>query len=180
MIEAATRELIKLFREHVEKNTVLSAGSIVEIAKLPAIVLNGPVLQEKKRLMRDGEMLVSIDLNTNSAVREVPPRWYDLRFDVSMSCLSNLDLLGLFKKCVMLNQGYSLLSANNEGRERKYLWSWNIAPYVSANPNISQECNGRGEVILYDVEVYSDIREVWPLIEQVSVEIDKDVVEVKA
>lgn len=53
MIEETIRELIRLFREHAEENTVLSAGSIVEIAKLPVIVLNGPTLTEKKRLMRD-------------------------------------------------------------------------------------------------------------------------------
>ena len=40
MIEETTRELIKLFRERIEENTVLSAGSIVEIAKLPVIVLS--------------------------------------------------------------------------------------------------------------------------------------------
>ena len=53
MIEETTRALIKLFREQIEENTVLSAGSIVEITTLPVIVLNGPTLTEKKRLMRD-------------------------------------------------------------------------------------------------------------------------------
>ena len=180
MIEATIRELIKLFRGHIEENTVLSAGSIVEIAKLPVIVLNGPVLQEKKRLMRDGERLTAINLSTSSAIREIPPRWYDLKFDVSMSCESNLDLIAMFKKCIILSQSFPLITANNSERERRYLWAWNIPPYASMTPNISQVYHGRGEIIVYDVEVYSNIKETWPLIEQVRVEIENDVIEVKA
>lgn len=179
MIEETTRELIRLFREHVEENTVLSAGSIVEIAKLPVIVLNGPTLTEKKRLMRDPERITVIDEEAGQAVREIPPRWYDLKFDVNISCESNLALVSLIEKLSRLNQGYYLLTAKSEQRERQYLWRWETPPQVSTTPNISQVAQGRAGIIVYDVEVYSEIREVWPLIERVSVEINKDRIEVQ-
>ncbi|MBR0035057.1 MAG: hypothetical protein IJP54_05235 [Synergistaceae bacterium] len=179
MIEETTRELIRLFREQVEENTVLSAGSIVEIAKLPVIVLNGPTLTEKKRLMRDPERITVIDEEAGEAVREIPPRWYDLHFDVNISCESNLVLVSLVEKLSRLNQRYSLLTAKNEQRERQYLWRWETPPQVSTTPNISQVAQGRAGIIVYDVEVYSEIREVWPLIERVSVEINKDRIEVQ-
>lgn len=179
MIEETTRELIRLFREQVEENTVLSAGSIVEIATLPAIVLNGPALTEKKRLMRDPERITVIDEETGQAVREIPPRWYDLRFDVNISCESNLALVKLIEKCSRINQYYSLLTAKNEDRERQYLWRWETPPQISTTPNISQVAQGRAGIIIYDVEVYSEIREVWPLIEKVSGEINNDRIEVQ-
>ena len=179
MIEETTRELIRLFREQVEENTVLSAGSIVEIAKLPVIVLNGPTLTEKQRLMRDPERITVIDEEAGEAVREIPPRWYDLHFDVNISCESNLVLVSLVEKLSRLNQRYSLLTAKNEQRERQYLWRWETPPQVSTTPNISQVAQGRAGIIVYDVEVYSEIREVWPLIERVSVEINTDRIEVQ-
>lgn len=179
MIEETTRELIKLFREQVEENTVLSAGSIVEIAKLPVIVLNGPVLTEKKRLMRDPDRITVIDVETGQAVREIPPRWYDMRFDVNISCESSLALVNLIEKCSRVNQGYALLTARNDDRERQYLWRWETPPQVSTTPNISQVSQGRAGIIVYDVEVYSGIREVWPLIQKVSVDIDRDRIEVQ-
>ncbi len=179
MIEETTRELIRLFREHVEENTVLSAGSIVEIAKLPVIVLNGPILTEKKRLMRDPERITAIDEEAGQAVREIPPRWYDLHFDVNISCESNLDLVKLIEKLSRLNQGYSLLTAEKEQRKCQYLWRWEAPPQVSTTPNISQVAQGRAGIIIYDVEVYSEIRGVWPLIEKVSAEIDRDRIEVQ-
>ena len=179
MIEETTRELIRLFREQIEENTVLSAGSIVEIAKLPVIVLNGPTLTEKQRLMRDTERITVIDEEVGEAVREIPPRWYDLKFDVNISCESNLALVSLIEKLSRLNQGYYLLTAKSEQRERQYLWRWETPPQVSTTPNISQVAQGRAGIIVYDVEVYSEIREVWPLIERVSVEINKDRIEVQ-
>ena len=179
MIEETTRELIRLFREHVEENTVLSAGSIVEIATLPVIVLNGPTLTEKKRLMRDPERITAIDEEAGEAIREVPPRWYDLHFDVNISCEGNPNLISLLEKLSRVNQGYSLLTAKNERRERQYLWRWETPSQVSTTPNISQVAQGRAGIIVYDVEVYSEIREVWPLIQKVSVELDRDRIEVQ-
>lgn len=178
MIEETTRSLIRLFRQHVEENTVLSAGSIVEMAKLPAIVLNGPMLTEKKRLMRDPERITAIDIEAGEAVREIPPRWYDLRFDVNISCESNLELVGLMEELSRLNQECPLLDAVNDIRERKYLWRWEKVPDVMTVPNISQVFQSQGRLIVFDVEIYSEIREVWPLIQKVSAEIDYDKIEV--
>ena len=180
MIEGTTRELIRLFREHAEENTVLNAGSIVEIATLPVIVLNGPMLTEKKRLMRDPERITAIDLETGQAVREVPPRWYDVRFDVNITCESSIALVKLIEKLSRMNQGYALLTARSPERERQYLWSYELPPQVSTTPNISQVAQGRAGIIVYDVEVYSGLSEVWPLIEKVKVDIDKDKVEVQS
>ena len=61
MIEETTRELIRLFCENIEENTVLSAGSITQLSTLPAIIFHGPTLTEKKRLMRDPERITEID-----------------------------------------------------------------------------------------------------------------------
>lgn len=173
MIEETIRSLIKLFRERIEENTVLSAGSIVEIAKLPVIVLSGPLMTEKKRLMRDPERITAIDEESGKAIREIPPRWYDLRFDVNISCESNLDMLGFIMQFSRLNQNCPLLTARNEERERKYLWRWEKFPSAVTAPNVSQVCQARGELIVYDVEIYSGVREVWPLIEKVKIEVEK-------
>ena len=178
MIEETTRELIRLFRANIEQNTVLSAGSIVEISTLPAVVLNGPALSEKKRLMRDPERITAIDEAAGQAVREIPPRWYDLRFDVNISCNSSLELVTLFEKLSRLNQAHPLLTAKNDLRERQYLWRWETPPHISTTPNISQVSQGRAGIIVFDVEFYSNIQEVWPLIQSVKADIDKDRIEV--
>ena len=54
-----------------------------------------------------------------------------------------------------------------------------ILQIFPTTPNISQVAQGRAGIIVYDVEVYSEIREVWPLIEKVSIEIDRDRIEVQ-
>lgn len=179
MIEETTRALAELFREYAEKNTVLSAGSIVETSNLPVIVLNGPILTEKKRLMRDPERITAIDYEAGKAIREIPPRWYDLRFDVNISCENYWEILSLFEKLSRLNQEYPLLFAKNNERECKYLWRWETPPRVSTTPNISQVYQGNAGIIVYDVQVYSEIREVWSLIQKVSVEIEHDRIEVQ-
>lgn len=179
MIEATTRELIKLFRQHIDPNTQLSAGSIVEISQLPVVVLNGPLLAEKKRLMRDPERITAIDEETGEAVSEVPPRWYDLRFDVNITCASDLEIVRMAEKCSRVNQGHPLLTAISDERERQYLWRWNRVPDVVTVPNVSQVYQMRGELIVYDVEVYSGIREVYRLIEKVIVNINREKIEVQ-
>ena len=88
MIVETTRALIELLRNKIEANTVLSAGAITEISRLPVVVLSGPTLREKKRLMRDPARITKIE--EEKAIREVPPRWYDLLFDVSLACESKI------------------------------------------------------------------------------------------
>ncbi len=171
MIVETTRALVRLFRT-VEPNTHLSAGGIVELAKLPAIVLSGPIATEKKRLMRDSERITAIDLESKVAVREVPPRWYDLRFSVAFSCKSTAELLELMEKLSRLGQGFKVLKAEGKERTREYLWSWQMLPSVYNEPNISEVCEGRGDLIIYDVEVYSGIRENVPLIRSVDLTFD--------
>ena len=178
MIAETTRALIKLFREEIFENVVLSAGSIVEISKLPVIILNGPMLHEKKRLMRDPDKIVAIDIESGQAVYEVPPRWYDMRFDVNISCKSSLELLELIEKFSRLSQLKKLLTAKNEKRERQYIWAWHSMAGFAVEPNISQVFQGRGEIVIYDVEIYSDIQEVWPLIRKVSFEFEHEKLEV--
>lgn len=170
MIVETTRTLIELLRANIEQNTILSAGAITEISKLPVIVLNGPSLTEKKRLMRDTERITAIDAGV--AVREVPPRWYDLRFDVSLACKSNLDLLELIEKFSRLNQAHITLTAKNDDRERVYTWNWNLMASSEVFPNISQVFQGKGEIIVYDVEIYSNIQEVSSLITEVQTDIE--------
>ena len=184
MIEETTRELIRILREEFfpedltetdenKKHVNLSAGSITQLSTLPAIILYGPVLTEKKRLMRDPERITEIDEEAGQAKREVPPRWYDLRFDVNISCESNIELLRLFEKLSRLNQRKSLLM-------NKYLWRIETPLQNTTNPNISQIYQGRAGIIIYDVEIYSEIFDVYPLIKKVDVEINQDKIEVQA
>ena len=181
MIESVNHSLIQLFRQNVEENTKLSAGSIVEISKVPMIIIDGPALIEKKRLMRDPERITAIDEESEKAVREVPPRWYDLRFNVNITSESHSALIEVFRKLSQLNQMKSLLTANDaEGREREYLWRWENAPNVMTAPNISQVFQGHGVLMVYDVEVYSGIQEEYSLIRKVSAVIDRDKIEVKS
>ena len=169
MIVETTRALKRLF-ETVEPNIHVNAGSIVELAELPAIVLSGPIATEKKRLMRDPERIEACDRETMRVVKEVPPRWYDLSFSVAFSCKSTLSLIELMEKCSRLSQSHKLLRAESEERTREYLWAWQKPPSVYNVPNISQVCEGRGDLIIYDVEVYSGIREVETLIQNFELE----------
>jgi hypothetical protein len=166
MILAATRALIKLIRD-IEQNVHLSQGSIVEIAEIPALILTGPMIQEVTKLHRDGERITAKDLEKSNAVREVPPRWYNLRFSVTFTAKSNIDLLGVMEECSRLQQQTPLISAESKDRARKYSWRWNLFPSVSTNMNISEVVEEHGEIIISDVEVYSDIRTTIPLIETV-------------
>ena len=43
-------------------------------------------------------------------------------------------------------------------------------PGSDIDPNISQVYQGKGELIIYDVEVYSNVRKVWPLIKKINAE----------
>ena len=171
MILETTQALIKLLRENIEQNTTLSAGAITEISTLPAIVLTGPSLTEKKRLMRDPERITAIDYEAGVAAREIPPRWYDLRFDVSVACESNLGLLELIEKFSRLNQSHITLTAKNADRERVYTWAWNLMASSDVFPNVSQVFQCKGEIIVYDVEIYSNIREEYSLITEINTEV---------
>ena len=183
MIVATTRALIKMLRANIFENVVLSAGNITEISELPVIILNGPTMSEKKRLMRDAERLRAIDYETLQASYEVPPRWYDLRFNINISCQGNLELIETFEEFSRVNQKCPLLKAVSNEREREYSWFWNVIPGSAVDPNISQVYQGRGELRIYDVEVYSNIREIWPLIDKVKAEFDmngsSEILEVK-
>ena len=171
MIVETTRSLIELLRTSIEPNTVLSAGAITEISRLPVVVLSGPSLTEKKRLMRDPARITKID--DEKAMREVPPRWYDLRFDVSLACESNLELFELIEKFSRLNQSRITISAKNEDRgERIYTWGWNLMASSDVVPNVSQVFQGKGEIIVYDVEIYSNIINEVPLISEVQPEVN--------
>jgi hypothetical protein len=166
MITATTRALVRAFRD-IEPNTHLSQGAIIELASLPAVILTGPLLQENLRLRRDAERISVKDHDNNVAIKEVPPRWYNTRFNVSLSATSNIDLLPLLEACSRLQQQLPLLHAEGEERVRDYAWRWNSMPSIAANLNISGVTEARGEIIIYDVEVYSDIRETVPLIREV-------------
>ena len=120
-----------------------------------------------------------IDLENEVAILEVPPRWYDLRFDVNISCESSLSMLEFIENFSRLSQQKKLLKAVNDLREREYLWTWRTLPGLDVKPNISQVFQGRGEIVIYDVEIYSGIQETWPLIKKINVEFNnQDTIEV--
>ena len=178
MLVETTRAIIRLLRDKISNNVALSAGSIVEISKLPVIVLTGPDLTEKKKLGHDGERLTATDLENLEAVYEIPPRWYDLKFNVNVTCESNLELLSMIEAFSRLNQSDRVICAKNDERERFYTWSWQDIAGASVIPNVSQVYQGRGIITVYDVEIYSDIRETVPLIRKVIAEIEQDLLEV--
>ncbi|MDR1021025.1 MAG: hypothetical protein LBL73_09730 [Synergistaceae bacterium] len=169
MILATARALMKALRD-IEPNTQLSQGAITELASLPALVLTGPAVQEVTRLRRDAERITAKDIGGSVAVREVPPRWYDLRFNAAFAAKSNIGLMEIMERCSRLPQRKPLLRAEGEERTREYSWRWGAFPSAASNPNVSGVCEGRGEIVISDVEVYSDIRETVPLI--LSVEFD--------
>lgn len=177
---------IDTIKQEKDKKVILNFGSIVEISNLPVIILNGPMLNEKKRLMRDPDRIVYIDKENGIATYEVPPRWYDLHFDVNISCKSVFELLDFIEKFSRLNQSDYLLTVqcdedryeNGERANRQYVWRWRSMMSSAVSPNISQVYQGRGEIIIYDVEVYSNITEERQLISKVEIEINKDKIEV--
>ena len=164
MILATTRALVQLFKS-MEPNTHLSQGSIVELAKLPAIILTGPVVSEVLRRQRDAERITVIDENNRIAVHEKSPRWYNMQFGVALSCAANMDLLKLMESCSRLPQQYPVIKAVGEERTREYSWGWRSFPSAYPAPNASEVIEGRGELMVYDVEVYSDLRETVSLVE---------------
>ena len=170
MIVETTRALIKMLRGSVNSEVVLSAGSIVEITKLPVLILNGPELTEKKKKMRDPEVMTSIDIESLQDVREMVPRLYDLRFAVNVTCESNLALLEMIEGLSRLNQAQKVIRAVNEDRVREFSWDWRVMAGSDVSPNISQVYQGKGSIVIYDVEVYSNIREYWPLIREIQVD----------
>ncbi|MDR1977930.1 MAG: hypothetical protein LBQ42_04275 [Synergistaceae bacterium] len=171
MILETTRALVQLFKT-VEPNTHLSQGSIVELAELPAVILSGPVAQEVSLRQRDGERITAIDKESGIAIRDLPPRWYNLQFNVAFSCTAIMDLLRIMENCSRLPQRHPLLQAVGEERRREYSWAWKTFPAVQAAPNVSEVAEGRGELTIFDVEVYSDLRETVPLIRVVEIDIE--------
>ena len=170
MITAATRALIKLFKI-IEPNTILSAGSITEISELPAIVLSGPIAGEKRRMRREFEEITAYDRENNTATVERAPRWYDLSFNAAFSCKSTLELVKLMEECSRLNQREPVIEAIDEqdsSRKRIYSWAWRNLPSVYNAPNLSEVCEGRGDLIIYDVEVYNGLYREVPLIQEFS------------
>ncbi len=178
MIAETTRALIRLLRT-VEPNTHLAQRSIVELETLPAAVLTGPLMQEVVKRRRDAERITAIDIDGGKAIREKPPRWYNMRFNVTFTAESDIDLLEVIEKCSRLPQGNPLLRAERAGRSREYSWRWSSFPSGSTSPNISEVCEARGELVVEDVEVYSDIRELVPLIVTVRLDLPSETVIVK-
>jgi hypothetical protein len=171
MILETTRALVQLFKE-IEPNTHLSPGSIVELAKLPAIILSGPIAVEVTRRQRDGERITVVDVENGIAVRDKPPRWYNLQFSVAFSCNATIDLLQIMENCSRLPQAHPLLQAVGEERTREYSWAWKTFPAVQAVPNVSEVVEGHGELTIYDVEVYGDLRETVPLIRVIEIDVE--------
>ena len=91
---------------------------------------------------------------------------------MNISCRSSIELLELIEKLSRLAQSEKLLTAKNEKRERQYLWAWQSMASFAVEPNISQVFQGKGEIIIYDVEIYSGIQsEEYQLIHETALEI---------
>lgn len=180
MMISATRSLIQLFKK-VEPNTHIIAGSILELARIPAITLSGPNPQEVKQLRKDAVRLVVRDAENSTAIREICPRWYNLFFFVTLSCKSQIELMTVLANCSRLTQQHPLLTANREDdlRERQYSWGWRKFPAPVGGANISEVFEASGELTIHDVEVYSDIRDEVQLIKRIVIETPSETLEIK-
>ena len=92
---------------------------------------------------------------------------YNMRFNVALSAKGNIDLIQIMEKCSRLPQQFPLLNAETEERVREYSWRWSAFPSIISTPNLSELVERRGELVISDVEVYSDIRTTAPLIQRI-------------
>ena len=125
-----------------------------------------------KRRRRDGERITAIDLENRQAVRSMPPRLYNLSFSVTLSCETIADLLNLIERFSVFPQSYPLIRAVGENRTRGYSWGWRSPPTVRGALNASEIAEGTGDLLVFDVEVYGDLRELSPLIRVIEIETD--------
>ncbi|WP_321822926.1 FtsZ/tubulin family protein [Pyramidobacter piscolens] len=172
MILESTRALLRLFKT-VEPNTHLSPGGITELEAVPAIVLEGPEPIEAMDMRRAGYKIEVYDDDTETFVREPAPRFFDLRFTVSLSTDNVMELLRLLERCSQLAHNLPLLQAAQEttGREREYSWEWERFPTGSGAPNVSEVCEAVGTLKIRDVEVFSGERVTGPYITKVKTDI---------
>ncbi|MBQ7264077.1 MAG: hypothetical protein IJR14_10230, partial [Synergistaceae bacterium] len=173
-----TRAVVRLFRE-IEPDVHLNMGGLTELASLPSIVLTGPSLTERGRAGRDAERLTEIDEEAWTAVREMPPRWYHMRFDVALAYPAQLPLMEAIERCGRLVQARPLIEAQGSGgRVRRYSWEWTTPPVPHPAPNVAEVHEGRGVLTVHDVELYSGLAEVVPLIRRVAFDIDGERLEI--
>ncbi len=171
MIKETTEQLILLLRNKAEENTVMSQGDITEIKTLPAIVLTGPRLQEVRSL-RTQAKITEKDMELLTYAKETAPRWYNMRFEVSVSSQTFRGLADRIELLSKLAQSDPLLTVEQEetGRSRQYYWDWETFPSNPGTPNISGVYEAAGEIIIYDVEIYSGIATEGPLITRIEIE----------
>lgn len=166
MILETTRAFIRLFKT-VEPNTHLSpSGGITELERVPAIVLDGPQPAEAMDMRRAAYSVTAADTGGNTFTREPSPRFYDLRFSVTLCADSAPALLNLLETCSRLAQNFPVLTVtqNGTGRTREYSWEWEQFPAGSGTPNFSEVYEATGSARIRDVEVYSGAAETGKLI----------------
>lgn len=164
MIKECTSAL-KTLLESAEANTVMAQGNITELKSLPAIVIFGPALHEV-RSMRSQALLRETDTDSGTYTKEKAPRWYNLQFEVRIAAVRYRELADRLEMLSRLVQTTPLIRVTQEvtGRERNYTWDWREFPSITSTPNISGVYEANGELIVYDVEVYSGVQTTGPLI----------------
>lgn len=173
MILESTRALLRLFKT-IESNTHLApGGNITELEQVPAIVLEGPQPVEAMDMRRAAYKITDIDRVGETFTREPSPRFYDLRFSISLSAENALDLLNLLEKCSRLAHNFPVLTVTQETtqREREFSWEWETFPNGSGAPNASEIYEAFGSLRVRDVEVYSGVVETGTLITDIITEI---------
>lgn len=175
MIRESTRALIQLFKT-VEPNTHLSPGGITELERVPAIVLEGPEPVEAMDMRRAGYKITETDRDAETYAREPSPRFFDLRFAVSLSAENALDLLNLLERCSQLAQNSPVLTVTQEDteREREFSWEWERFPSGSGEPNVSEIYEATGSLKIRDVEVHSGMTEEGKLITEIITDIEAE------
>lgn len=170
MLNETCKELLRLLRTQVEENTQQNMGNLLEIKKLPVIVLTGPTLQERRN-MRSVAELTATDPRTNTFVKETTPRWYNLNFAVLLAADHLSDLLDRVEHLSRTARAHPVLTVTQDSTERtrRYHWDWTALPSNTTTPNHSGVYEAQGTLTVYDIEIYSGHTRAGTLIQTVSV-----------
>jgi hypothetical protein len=170
LLKETCERVLSLFRS-IEPNTHQSQGDITQLRALPAIVLTGPKLEEDKR-MRSQAKLLATDKEASIYEKEKVPRWYHLVYEVIIAAETFRALMDRLEDLSRLAQSAPLITVEQEstGRVRQYDWDWRTFPSNAGKPNFSGVYEATGQMIVWDVEIYSGVVETGPLITSVEIE----------
>lgn len=165
MIVETIRKVVETLRT-VEPNTKFSPGDpFTELAKLPAVVIEGPQLIEVGTFDATKHWLFARDLDTKTFIKERGPKFFNVDFQVSVSSKKETELLALVKKLTMLPVAVPLLSVIKESRTEQYAWGWQQQFRGSGAANLCNVHEATAVLRVQMVAMLTDIQMTGKLIE---------------